>query len=184
MYVSKIKHRYTRHRKTRYCQGDILRSISIFIGIQGSRSNDIELPYSVVMNQDCDLSADHLLSVKSEKKGYQSIPSILLCPAYQADQFFLGQHIEDWNIEATGNRLSDKIKKNDEQKRFHYLQGDREKGIPELVIDFKHFYTVPRDVLYDKRKVLYVATISELYREELSQRFSNFLARIGLPDAI
>lgn len=64
------------------------------------------------------------------------------------------------------------------------LEGKTELGVPEFVIDFKHFFTVPVDVVYKQRKTIYIATIGELYREELSQRFANFLSRIGLPDAV
>lgn len=180
MYVSKINSLYTRHHKARLAQGDILQTINMFIGLEESHSNDVELPYSVVMNQDCDLNSDHL----KKEKGRQSIPSILLCPAYQADQFFNGQHIESWNIKPMNKGESEKVMNNDEMKRFHYLYGDSKNGVPELVIDFKHFYTIPRDLLYDKLDDLYIVTISELYREELSQRFANFLSRIGLPEAI
>lgn len=41
--------------------------------------------------------------------------------------------------------------------------------------------TVPRNELYKIHSDLYVLTLSELFREELSQRFTNFISRIGLP---
>lgn len=188
MYVSKVKNKYIKHRKARIAQGDILRDISFLVGAESKNStaslDSIELQYAVVMNQDCDLNSDYLSEQDSNGKGSSSIPSILLCPAYPAEQFFKGEHIAEWNLQKMNGKLPDKIRKNDELKRYHYIASDTELNIPELVIDFKHFYTIPRDTIYEIRKSSYIATISELYREELSQRFANFLARIGLPEGV
>lgn len=53
--------------------------------------------------------------------------------------------------------------------------------IPELVIDFKHYYTIPTEEMYEAYKENYLASVEPLYREDLSQRFANYLSRIGLP---
>lgn len=54
--------------------------------------------------------------------------------------------------------------------------------LPELVIDFKHYYAIPRDTLFRMYPEHYLVTINQLFRESLSQRFSNYLSRIGLPE--
>ena len=52
----------------------------------------------------------------------------------------------------------------------------------ESVIDFKHYFTVTVNYLNSIYEKKYVCSVDSLYRELISQRFSNFLARIGLPD--
>lgn len=182
MFVSKIKTRYRRTQKKRVCQGDILRDIKIVIGLSDfDNHTEINLPYAIVLTQDCDLKNDY--DGRSDEVNHDKwIKTILLCPAYPADQFFLGEHIADWKMKIQNQGEADKIKKNDQQKRYHYLEGDGGYSVPNLVIDFKHFYTAPRDLIYKNRKIYYLATINELFREELSQRFANFLSRIGLPE--
>ena len=61
-----------------------------------------------------------------------------------------------------------------------FLKPGDDFAIPGLVIDFKNFYTILTENLY-KYKKNRIATMSELFREELSQRFASFLSRIGLP---
>lgn len=189
MYVSKVKSQFIRFRKQRICQGDILRDLEFIVGAPISNTEaEIEpssnKEYWVVMTQDCDLSQDFAQRLASSKMGSNSIRSILLCPAYPARQFYTGEHLKDWDTETFNAKKVKKIIKNDEYKRYHYIKGEPELGVPELVIDFKHFFTVPVEVAYSQRKSTYIATIGELYREELSQRFANFLSRIGLPEAV
>lgn len=180
----------------RVCQGDILRDVTVTLGLEASNNkNEEELEleyryynYAVVLSQDCDLESDYRgreenLGKSANISNDNYLPTILLCPAYLLTDFIDGTHIDSWqmNTELKSVRNQDKIKKNNEFKRYHYVDGNSDFSIPELIIDFKHFISVPRDALYNKHKDIYLATIGELFREELSQRFSNFLSRIGLP---
>lgn len=178
-FVSKIKKRYRKARKTRLCQGDILRDLSFSIKDlkYGSNQKNIDLSFAVVLSQECDIEQD-FDARKNEGDNDKFLPVILVCPAYLASPFCNGEHIAGWEMQ---NLNIGDLRKNDKLKRYHYLYSDVDLSIPELVIDFKHFFTLPRNLLYDYRRVLYVATINELFREELSQRFSNYLSRIGLP---
>lgn len=72
--------------------------------------------------------------------------------------------------------------KDQNKDRFHFLDQDQELQVPELVVDFKHYYAIPRDTLFRMYEKHYLATINQLFREFLSQRFANYLSRIGLPD--
>lgn len=183
MFVSRIKNRYKRVQKTRLCQGDILRDITLVISaFESKRHIEIFMPYAVVMSQDCDLSNDHRARVEKKSDYDKYLKTVLICPAYRAEELFNGKHIEGWEIRSKGDGEIKKIKKNDEYKRYHFLPGNQSLAIPDLVVDFKHFYTAPRDLLYKKRKQIYLATMSELFREEISQRFSFYLSRIGLPE--
>lgn len=69
-----------------------------------------------------------------------------------------------------------------ETPRYHYLNRYEPFEIPDLVLDFKRYYTVSREYLYDIYNEVYLASLGGLYREDLSQRFANYLSRIGLPE--
>lgn len=185
MYTSKIKNQYRSYRKARICQGDIFQNLLISIG-SGSNTKHIEanLEYVVIMTQDCDLQQDYDERNKKPKpsENDKHIDTILVCPAYPIEDFARGDHIDGRKMHTYNDKEVKKIKSNDTQKRYHYLAEDLDYGVPELVIDFKHFFTAPREVLYRQRTGSYITTINEIYRESLSQRFTNFLSRIGLPD--
>lgn len=187
MYISRIKSPYKQYRKARLCQGDIFEDLLISIG-SGSDTTHIEfsLEYAVVLTQDCDLQQDfderntRPRPLTSDKH----LDTILICPAYPVEDFAKGVHITGRRMSVFSTKdVEKKLKQNDAYKRYHYLREDLDNGVPELVLDFKHFLTAPRDVLYQQRKKSYIASVNEIYREALSQRFANFLARIGLPDS-
>jgi hypothetical protein len=73
------------------------------------------------------------------------------------------------------------IKQNNNE-RYHYLPSYLDFQIPELLVDFKMYFTLPINVVFSGVNPFYLATINELFREKLSQRFSFYLSRIGLPD--
>ena len=54
----------------------------------------------------------------------------------------------------------------------------------EYIIDFKQYFTVNVDkILQHKRNKENVQfVLGDLFKESLSQRFSNYLSRIGLPE--
>ena len=180
MYVSKVKKPFVKFRKARVCQGDILRDLQFLIGEAKSKSEaEFDTPkgleYAIIMNQDCDLSQDFKQRSKAGVRNSQNVRTILICPAYPAQKFFKGTHIPDWEHREIPEKEAAKVRSNDTFKRYHYLAGEQEIGVPEVVLDFKHFYTVPVEIVYRQRKDVYIATINELYREELSQRFAYFL---------
>jgi hypothetical protein len=186
MLESNIKCRYLRVEKDRFCQGDILKDVSITLGLndteaEGQEMNNFDLPYCVVMNQDCDLQWDFELR-KENKDNDKFLPTILVCPAYLDERYFVGSHIESWKMRVFDGESKKKLLKNDENNRCHFLKGDSSLQVPNLIIDFKHFYTIPRDLLYSVREKVYLATVNELFRERLSQRFANYLSRFGLPE--
>lgn len=184
MFVSKIKIRYKKFAKRRLCQGDILRDLKFLIGDTdyGSTDGEIYLKYGVIMSQDCDIKSDFQIKDNKENHNKQSLPTILVCPAYIAEEFYPGEHITGWKMEIFAGGNINKLKANNELKRYHYLCPDIDLSIPDLIIDFKHFFTLPVNFLYKHRKESYVVTINEMFREELSQRFASYLSRFGLPE--
>ncbi len=176
--------------KTRVCQGDIYRDIMFHYSEYNSTKLQIEakkrkIPYLVVLSQDCDLEEDY--NCRSEdKKTTQIIESLLVCPAFQSEKFKEGTYLKNFDVNRGPIEEKDfdkKYKSNNHQYRFHYLEkGGGDFQIPSLVLDFKWFYTIPRNFFYivylDKH---YLGTLDELFRESLSVRFANYLSRIGLP---
>tara|TARA_B100000315_G_scaffold134234_1_gene123648 strand:+ start:26 stop:499 length:474 start_codon:yes stop_codon:yes gene_type:complete len=142
----------------------------------------IDLPFAVLLSQDCDLEADFKCREQTIGNQDKYLLSLLVCPAFNIGEFANGTHFANWQMEPQSSKLIEKIQKNDTHKRFHFLSKNTEFFVPDLVLDFKHFFTLPRDYLYSQEKDVYVASLSELFREELSQRFSNYLSRIGLPE--
>lgn len=184
-YASSIKAKYKDWKTAdRLVQGDIYKDLSFVMGVKTQAELDIEainLRYAIVLSQDCDLNS-HQRALDSGKTENRSLlPSVLVCPAYPLEQFFSGEHIEGKNLGLLQGKR-DSIKNNEKNKRYHYIESDTKTGLTDLVVDFKHFYTVGYEVLMSVRATSYVTTINELYRENLSQRFAQFLSRIGLPD--
>lgn len=193
MWSSKIDSRYVRHDSGRYCQGDILRDITVVTWAAEQETgagrevkiSDRELSYAVVLTQDCDLEQDYRNRSDSGRKDNDKyLQSILLCPAYQAEQLHQGTHLAEQALTMQSfNTDRWKSIRSNNVYRYHYLSAYPDFQIPELVIDFKHYLTIPRDVLYDPDLPRsYLGSISELFRENLSTRFSQYLCRIGLPD--
>lgn len=177
----------------RICQGDIYRDLEydyrVYEDEKGDRKIDkITLPYMIVLSQDCDLESDYRnRSQKAEEQESQDkfLHSILVCPAYLAAELHYGTHLsgpgfnlkmEDYNSKRWA------VIEDNKNERYHCLTADLNLQIPHLAIDLKHYFAIPRSKLYDSRKKHYVASINELYREALSQRFAYYVSRIGLPD--
>jgi len=182
---SKIDSFYFKHDASQVCQGDIFRDYELptwFIDGGKTTVSQLKLPYVVVLTQECDLSEDFKNHNKKAEKQDAYLQSILVCPAYQAELLREGKHLlglslimerhnsERWNLII-----------NNRNHRYHYLEANPEYQIPPAVLDFKHYYTIPRNYLYNTFRDHYIGTINELFREALSQRFAFYLSRIGLP---
>ncbi len=181
----------------RICQGDIYCNIEYLegadiIGDMASFSK-IVFPLVYILTQDCDLEQDHPyrsaeLSVENSSDD-KKLLSVILAPIYNEEHFLKGEHLSDLGLKM---RAINKMKKgkwttqynelvNNTNPRYHFLEFGEEIPIVNSVIDFKHYFTISVDKLLDKRTDKYVCKVSELYREQISQRFAYFLSRIGLP---
>ena len=182
---SKIDSIYIKHEENRVYQGDILRDFEypewVIVENKKIKINKRKIPYLIVLTQDCDLERDY--EDRHENNNHDKfIHSVLVCPAYHSEKLKEGTHL---------NELKLKMEKFDEKRwhwikinqnlRYHFLEKNEILQIPDLVIDFKHYYTIPREILYRVLKEHYIGTINELFREALSQRFAYYLSRIGLP---
>ena len=179
-------------KEERVCQGDIFRDLvydyRVYKDETGALASDrITLSYVIVLSQDCDLDSDYRnRTQKAEEQDTQDkfLHSILICRAFLAEELRQGVHLEGpgfgLKMESYNNKRWAIIQDN-KNERYHYLTADLNMQIPNLAIDFKHYLTIPRSELYDSRRKHYVATINELHREALSQRFAYYVSRIGLP---
>jgi len=193
MLKSKINKVYTKHDCERICQGDILKDITLISVEDGGKYT---FSYAVILSQDCDIqtSKDTRVNEKEQRILHnQFLPNILLVPAFLVDTLKKGSHLKElYNIfqRELGKNDIDNIKKNSKEPRYHYLpyfKGLYKRKtfvVQELIIDFKIYFTISnaKDKVFTDYKSKYIATVNELYREALSQRFTNYIARIGLPN--
>lgn len=176
--------------KSRVNQGDIYRDVKIVNKIfPPEKEGDTikyevrNFPYLVVLSQDCDLLNDVNCRASTIKNQDKYLQSILVSPAYHFEQFKGGTHLDAFGMkmDVKGKDTMNEITRN-QVNRYHYLNTDSEKQVPELVIDFKHYYAFPREYVYQFLEKNYLVTIDVLFRESLSQRFANYLCRVGLPN--
>ena len=179
---------------SRICQGDIFSDIE-FIERIIERKGKIEVskiifPLVVVLTQDCDLESDFLSRWSRKKKPEENndkfLLSVLVAPIYNAEHVYLGEHLSDLNMKMTPIEKNSSLNKkgiiNNTVSRYHYLTFIDEIQISPSIIDFKHYFSVNIEYLKKIKAKNFVCHISELYREQISDRFSHFLSRIGLPN--
>ena len=188
--MSNVKVKRTRLRRT--SQGDVLRDIECIEYVAEENGvievSKIVFPLVVVLTQDCELEQD------ARYRGTQEPPpsnqdkklfSVLVAPLYNAEHVFEGQHLAELKLNMSTinrRRTEGKTLMQNERPRYHYLDFPAEIPIVPSIIDFKHFFSVSITYLDRMRSKNFVCRLSELFREDLSQRFAAYLARIALPD--
>lgn len=181
----KISARKAKKNPARIAQGDIFQDIEIIENIEVHESivrvRKISFPYAVCINQECDLEND--FNKIEQKLCDKNLIHIAIAPAFIFEQFLSGSH---WGEIFTNNpgqkRTATTIKKiiDNEIPRYHYLKFP-DKEMPELIIDFKHFFSVNRDIMYEQLSRR-LCSLDDLFREKINQRFSYYISRIGLPE--
>lgn len=174
--------------KSRLNQGDILKDLSIIFQSGFDKKNneailsEVILSYSVVISQECDLEHDYNNKTSSKENQDKFLPNILILPLYLANQFRDGTHRGEqikgmkWNSSLWGNIIQNN------NSRFHFIKANEQFQVPDSIMDFKHLYTVNRDVVYENLNNVYLVSIGEIFRENISQRYTHYLSRIGLPE--
>lgn len=153
----------------------------------------ITFPYVVVLSQDCDLNqaAAYFNSDSNPSNQDKKLLSVIVAPLYNEDLFIQGEHLKDPSIQyamrifnkQSKGKLTTEYKSliDNCNPRYHYFSFKEDAELPPMVSDFKHFFCVDIDYLNSCRQNKFVCKIKELYRESVTQRFSHFLSRIGLP---
>jgi hypothetical protein len=180
-------------------QGDIFRNVDFIqkIEIHGTSVSihKITFPLVIVLTQDCDLQQDsnyYKEDIKKPNNDDKKLLSVIVAPLYNEELFLAGEHLSDPSIDWKMQKINKKSKGKDSTRyknltdneipRYHHLKFEEEIPIVDSVIDFKHYFSVNVDDLIRIKERNYICKVSKLYRERVSQRFSNFLSRIGLPD--
>lgn len=174
----------------RIMQGDIISNVEYIEEVVEKEGvikiSKIIFPFVVVLTQDCDLTWDY--ETRKQFKGNQDkyLFSVIVAPLYNYEHFIAGDHLSELNrVMATISRKPDKTDnknlRHNETPRYHYLEFDKNVQITNSVVDFKHYFTVNIEHLQKHKKTNFVCSLSPLFRERLSQRFANYLSRIGLP---
>jgi hypothetical protein len=173
----------------RIFQGDVIRDVDCIETVTEYEGiievSKITFPLIVVLTQDCDLEQDHLLQFQPKDSQDKRLISVLVAPLYNAEHVFRGEHLSELGINSQfirkGRTPGDFLITN-QNPRYHYIEFPKELNIVPSVIDFKHYFSVHVSYLQELRKGNFICTVSELYREDISQRFASFLSRIGLPN--
>lgn len=179
-------------------QGDVYSNIDYIESIE-TIENDIFIkkivfPYVVVLSQDCDLEQASAYYRETEKPYDQDkkLLSIIVAPLYNEEMFLKGEHLADATINykmqiftkmKTGNKLTTQYRNliDNKNPRYYYLSFKNKTIMPPSIIDFKHFFCVDISYLNSCRREKFICKIKALYRESITQRYSHFLSRIGLP---
>lgn len=179
-----------RENGERITQGDIYKNVE-FIEYIAEKDGNIEVskvvfPYVVVLTQDCDLAQDHTFRWSEKGKPNQDkwLFSVLVAPLYNLEQIFSGEHLSELNMAMSTISRKKTPGKNllqNETARYHYLEFPQDVSLVPSVVDFKHYFSVNVVQLKQQKAEKFVCQVGELYRENLSHRFSSYLSRIGLP---
>lgn len=171
------------------------------------KSSTLVFPLAVVMGQECDLAGDSALRAKvppsgreRPKKANAFMWTTLMLPLYNASQFFdlsnsclsgvfedvyLGTATEPTNVSLEMNHPpSPDLVRENQDERYQFLRFPVSSGIPDCVIDFKHYFALRTSYLISCRTKQCLGTLPTLYRERVLQRFTFYLSRIGLPDKL
>ncbi|SEM53234.1 hypothetical protein SAMN04487902_101335 [Prevotella sp. ne3005] len=167
----------------RIMQGDIFHNIDIVEDVIVKPDGAILLkkitfPLVICLNQDCDLHTDFIHRTEN-KSG--SLLHLIVAPLFEISSFREGKNWGD--LMNVGDRInSERIRyiKANNDPRYHYVVFP-EKDMPELIIDFKYFFTINRDTLYSRLDHK-VCSVDDLFRDLINQRFCDYLSRIGLPE--
>jgi hypothetical protein len=170
----------------RLCQGEILsgliqvrQSLSSIGGTEDPSLNELEHPYAIVFTQDCDLEQDWTARTAGQ---VSQLFHVLFCETETAlvlkGKVQQGKDI--WKRIIANNDL-----------RYQCLESVPKEqdalgeGLPALGCDFRRYFTIPVDEVYERIKLGQIRRRCKLrtpYAEHLLSRFCNYQARVPLPE--
>jgi len=139
-------------------------------------------PLALIISQDCDLEQD-FKARRGQATRDKMVPNVLFCEVSTAEKV---RHIGD---EIINSKIWANIRTNS-HPRYQFLQeikadSDRlNEGFEELCLDFKYFFSIPTDEVYERIRIGEARRRCRLvspYLEHLASRFASFLSRVGLP---
>lgn len=170
-------------------QGELITGLVVYVPIEDDSADENNLfvlrqhPYAIVISQDCDLDWDFKLRAEAKEDALgpttKELPNVLFAEAVTAAEA---------RAAVKSSEVWKRVQQNKDE-RYQFLQSilaeqDAEgAGIPELVLDFKRYFTVSTADVYQQ-----IATTAKRrsrlispYLEHLCLRFSYFQIRVALP---
>lgn len=184
-------HRTNNTHSPRVRQGDIFPNVPYYesyVEDKGEFALTVyEFPYVLVLTQDCDLEQNKATRNKNQSKpgpveNDKHLISVIVAPLYNSEHLLSGEHLSDIGI--TSQKFNSGLRRpviSNQNSRYHYIEFDESAVLPNSIIDFKHYFTISLNWL-ERNINDRTCGLNPLYRELVSQRFSNYLARIGLPN--
>lgn len=186
---------YVVAKSDRIRQGDLFRNIEFRDAYNSG--NDVVFDFCVVITQDCDLEQDVQAIDKVEKSkrpdfvlqpgtdlptNDKYLNTVMLCPAFVADSVRKGIHMASlgWTMQniKSGTKWSDI--ENNNNSRYHFLDANTAFKLPDLVMDFKRVYALPRDYMMTMLGNK-AAKLDDLFATAVSGRYSAYVSRVALP---
>lgn len=189
-----IKYEFDKCSDERIHQGDIFRKVPFFESYFENNGafevSILEFPYAIVLSQECDLEQNckerELIATSNAEsaKHDKFIVSLLCAPLYNAEHLFSGEHLSYLKLQADKKSSEQKkLIKSNRESRYHFLELDGEVEMVPSVIDFKHYFSISLPILEGNISNR-ICSIRPIFRESISQRFTNYLSRIGLPEKV
>lgn len=144
-------------------------------------------PYSLILTQACDIASYYEIRGQKDDDGRvsrQTIVQLILCPAFDEDKFKSGDHLAeqyDYQTKKLDSGVMNAIREQ-RRERYHYLSTNTGE-LPNLVIDFKHYFTVPIEVAemaLNKAKKSY--KLDHIFYTDLADRFAHYVQRVAILD--
>jgi hypothetical protein len=160
-------------------QGEILSDIAQFTYDPVTTSvSKVVVPYCIIAAQDCDLLWDFQ---SRGERNQGTLNQVLMFEAVPA---------ADARKKISGSDIWKRIRQNNDE-RYQALQAVpaaldlTSAGVPDLIVDFKAYFTMPPEHLYwqlgqqdgAKRR----ARLEVPYKEQIQYRAGYYLCRIGVP---
>lgn len=176
-------------------QGDVFQDVKYsYIESEDESSVDIieyQFPMAIVISQACDVAfMDSLMSAHSGKPA-KFMPSVLLCPIYERETAKSGAHLKNaFETLSIAFEEENIFYKNDlkiAEKNWHYrlhnltIEYNGNMIITNASVDFKHYFSVPISYLINNKKNR-LFRLGDVYAEQVTQKFSNYLSRVATPD--
>jgi len=174
-------------------QGDIVRNVDFpeYSAVEGDEAvlTVVRFPFAVVLTQDCDLQQNHVALARGSGGG--RLVSTLVAPAYHLADAQAGSQLEFLGVKMPSlppkdpNSLYAKSLYQNKNARYHCLPlSQANELLPDLIVDFKQYFAVNSGYLTVMKSRCHLASLNDLYCEDLCQRFATYLSRVGLPKPI
>ncbi len=157
----------------------------IFVDQPPIRFALVNHPTFVILTPDCDLLSDYSArqgnSPVDAKIQSQLLQHVQCCEVYEENEIRQPRQLT--------SELWKRVKQNQDERYHHIpsgkLEGEEEKGHPDLFLDFKQMFSVLTEFLYESIRTHQVkrqGVIPPIWIHSLIQRYFAFHSRVGVPD--